>query len=72
MLNMEQFGRRLSNLRHKQQLTQRDIAEYCCVSVQAVSKWETGKSCPDVLMLDDLAKILRVEIKDLFEEQKSS
>ena len=72
MLNMEQFGRRLSDLRHKQRLTQRDIAEYCCVSVQAVSKWETGKSCPDVLMLDDLAKILRVEIKDFFEEQKSS
>lgn len=72
MLDMESFGRRLAELRHKQNLTQRTVAERCCVSIQAVSKWECGKSCPDLLILDELAKVLRVEIKDFFEEQKSS
>ena len=72
MLNMEAFGRRLALLRHKQNLKQRTVAEQCRVSVQAVSKWECGKSCPDLLILDDLAKVLHVEIKDFFEEQKSS
>ena len=72
MLDMEAFGRRLAGLRRKQNLTQRTVAESCCVSIQAVSKWECGKSCPDLLILDDLAKVLRVEIKDFFEEQKSS
>ena len=72
MLSMESFGRRLAELRRKQNLTQREIAEKCCVSIQAVSKWECGKSCPDLLILDDLASVLQVEIQDIFEEQKSS
>ena len=66
MLNMEYFGRRLAYLRHQQHLTQREIAQHCCVSVQAVSKWERGQSCPDLLILDDLAAVLGVEVKDLF------
>ena len=70
MLNMELFGRRLAELRHKQQLTQRDIAQHCCVSVQAVSKWERGQSCPDILILDELASVLGVEVKDLFETKQ--
>ena len=72
MLSMEEFGRRLAELRRKQNLTQREIAEQCCVSIQAVSKWERGKSCPDLLILDDLASILQVKIQDFFEEQKTS
>ncbi len=72
MLNMEDFGRRLAFLRHKQNLTQRSVAEHCCVTVQAVSKWERGQSCPDILMLDELANILGVEIKDFFDQEKSS
>jgi len=66
VLNMESFGRRLAYLRHQQNLTQRTIAEHCCVSVQAVSKWERGQSCPDILILDELASVLGVEVKDLF------
>lgn len=64
---MEAFGRRLAYLRHNSKQTQQDIAKVCCVSVQAVSKWERGRSCPDVLILDDLASALKVEVKDLFE-----
>ncbi len=66
MLNMESFGRRLAYLRHQRNLTQRAIAEQCCVSIQAVSKWERGQSCPDILILDELASVLGVEVKDLF------
>ena len=68
MLDLKKFGRRLSYLRHLSDLKQQDVAEKCFVSVQAVSKWERGLSCPDLLMLDDLALALGVEIKDLFEE----
>ena len=68
MLDLKKFGRRLSYLRHLADLKQQDVAEKCFVSVQAVSKWERGLSCPDLLMLDDLALALGVEIKDLFEE----
>ncbi len=66
MLNMENFGRRLAFLRHQRNLTQKHVAEHCCVSVQAVSKWERGQSCPDIMILDELAQALGVEVQDLF------
>ena len=68
MIDIKSFGQRLSELRHNANLKQQDVAEKCFVSIQAVSKWERGQSCPDLLTLDDLASALGVEIKDLFEE----
>ena len=67
MIDIKKFGRRLSYLRQKANLRQKDVAERCYISIQAVSKWERGQSRPDLLMLDDLAAALGVEIKDLFE-----
>lgn len=63
---METFGRRLAKLRRRSDLTQSDIARVCNITVQAVSKWERGLSCPDVLMLDRIAAALGVQIQDLF------
>lgn len=66
MLNIKKFGRRLVYLRRTAKLTQKEVAVRCSVSVQAVSKWELGRSCPDILILDDLAAALGVGIQDLF------
>lgn len=68
MLTMEEFGRKLAFLRHTKNMTQKQLADHFCVSVQAVSKWERGQSCPDILILDELARILGAEIKDFFEK----
>jgi len=67
-LTMEEFGRKLAFLRRKKNLTQKQLADHFCVSVQAVSKWECGQSCPDILILDELAKLLGAEIKDFYEK----
>lgn len=67
MLNMKRLGTRIAFLRKKANLRQWQVAERCGVSIQAVSKWETGLNCPDLLLLDDLAAVLGVEIKDLFD-----
>ena len=69
MLDLKKFSRRISYLRRRAHLRQQDIAKSCFVSVQAVSKWERGKCCPDLLILDNLATALGVEIKDLFEDE---
>ena len=69
MLNMETFGRRIASLRQRAGLTQNDVAEVCLVTVQAVSKWDRGLSCPDALMLERIAKALGVEIQELFCEK---
>ena len=47
------------------QLTQDDIAEACNVTRQAVSKWENGKTQPDIQTLSMLASTLEVSEEDL-------
>ena len=66
MLNTEKFGRRLAELRHKSGKKQREVAEELGVTPQAVSKWERGLSCPDILILDELSLSLGVSIAELF------
>lgn len=74
MLDQKNFGRRIATLRQSVGLTQNDVAEVCNVTVQAVSKWECGRSCPDALMLERIAFALGVQIQTLFggEIEKSS
>jgi len=64
--DVELFGRRLATLRRCAGLTQNDVAVACNVTVQAGSKWECGRSCPDILMLEDIAAVLGVPIQELF------
>ena len=68
MIDIKKLGRRISYLRHRANLTQNEVSKRCFVSVQAVSKWERGLCCPDLLILDELAAALGVEINELFEE----
>ena len=50
---MEQniIGTTIAALRREKGLTQDALAAQLGVSAQAVSKWENGLSCPDILML---------------------
>ena len=58
-------GKTIRELREKRRFTQRELAEKICVSDKTVSKWETGKGFPDVVVIEDLAKALGVSIAEL-------
>lgn len=60
------IGEKIRLLRIKKGITQKELAKALLVSAQAVSKWETGRSLPDVQLLPDIARILDVTITDLF------
>ena len=47
-------------------MTQAQLAERVGVQYQSVSKWETGVSMPDVMLLPKIADALGVTIDDLF------
>ncbi len=47
-------------------LTQEQLAENLNVSNKTVSKWETGKSYPDVLLIPELAKELGISVTQFF------
>ena len=56
------IGNYIKELRIKNKLTQKDLADKLCISFQAVSKWELGETLPDTSILLDLAKILNTSV----------
>ena len=59
------IGEKIKQLRRKNDLTQEKLADYLCVSYQAVSKWECGASSPDLSLIVPLAKLLHVTTDEL-------
>ena len=62
------FSKNLRKLRQEKQMTQEQVAEKIGVSAQSVSRWETGATFPDILLLPELAKLYGVLVDDLFKE----
>ena len=60
------LGKNIRRLRLEKDMTQRALAYHLCVSVQAVSKWETGLSFPDVLLLPEIADFFAISLDALF------
>ena len=68
----QKLGRRIASLRKGRKLTQERLAEAVGCSVEFISLVERGVNAPTVAGLEKFAKILNVEIKELFnfEEKK--
>lgn len=62
---MQNIGKRIKDLRKKNDLTQEKLADYLGVSYQAVSKWETGVSSPDLSLIAPLTRLLHVSADEL-------
>lgn len=60
------IGLKIAYYRKLNGFTQAELAERVGVSCQAVSKWEQQISCPDTMLLPDLAKEFGVTIDELF------
>ena len=61
------IGKRIRTLRMTKKVKQEELAEYLGVSFQAVSKWETGASVPDIALLPNIAVYFGVTIDELFQ-----
>lgn len=59
----------ISKYRKKSGLTQVELAEKLGVSFQAVSKWETAKSAPDISLLPMMAELFGCYIDELFSRE---
>jgi len=69
---MQNIGKRIKELRIKNNLTQEKLASYLNVSFQTVSKWETGVNMPDLAALVPLAKLLRTTTDILLGNEQPS
>ena len=58
----------LRRLRQAKGYTQEQVADHLGVSAQSVSRWETGATFPDILLLPAIAEHYCVTVDDLFRE----
>lgn len=60
------FGTKIAYYRKERGMTQEELASQFDISNQAVSKWETGQSYPDVELLPKIADFFEISLDELF------
>lgn len=65
------FAQNFKQLRRNAEMTQEEIAAALGVSPQAVSRWETGATYPDIEMLPILSEFFSVSIEELLGVEQS-
>ena len=60
------IGNKIASCRKEMGLTQDALAQQLGVTNQAVSKWESDQSCPDIQLLPQIADIFGITIDALF------
>ncbi|XCP83446.1 helix-turn-helix transcriptional regulator [Roseburia hominis] len=69
-MNQEAIGKFIAECRKEKNLTQMQLAEKLNITNRAVSKWETGKSCPDVSIMLELCDILGITVNELLSGER--
>ena len=70
MVEPIKVGRFIAQNRKNLNLTQKELAEKLGVTDRAVSKWENGRSIPDVGIIESLCKELNISIGEFFAGEK--
>ena len=65
-------GDNLMELRKYHAMSQEELAERIGVSIQTLSKYETGESLPDIEKCKALADVFGITVDDLISYEKSS
>ncbi|MEF2879998.1 MAG: helix-turn-helix transcriptional regulator [Blautia sp.] len=65
-----EIGEVIRKYRKANQMTQEDMARRLGVTAPAVNKWENGNSCPDVMMLAPIARLLGITVDTLLSFQE--
>ena len=60
------IGEQIKKYRKNAGLTQEQVANDLGVSTPAVNKWEKGNTYPDISLLPALARLLRIDMNELF------
>lgn len=72
MFNTKKFGGYLSRLRKNADMTQSELADQLNLTRQAISKYETGDSFPDISILVLIADIYHVSLDELINSGEPS
>ena len=64
-MNQEKIGKFIAIIRKEKKLTQKNLADKLGITDRAISKWENGKSLPDLSLLKPLCDTLDITINEL-------
>lgn len=64
-MDPKKIGNLIYELRIKNNLTQKELADKLLVTSQAISKWENGRGIPDIEMIQKLSEVFEVDISEL-------
>jgi len=64
-MDQQAIGRFISCCRNEKGLTQAQLAEMLGVSDKSISRWENGKTMPDISLYEPLCNALDVKISEL-------
>lgn len=68
----ERIGAFIAAMRKEQKLTQEQLAEKLGISNRSVSRWENGKTMPDLSMMEELCKVLEISLPELLRGEKEA
>lgn len=60
------IGKNIAKYRKVKGLTQEELGAKLGVTNQAVSKWESEVSMPDIMLLPEIAKVLSISLDDIY------
>lgn len=66
-MDQEKFGKFIKDIRKRNNLTQKQLADKYNVTYQAVSKWENGLNMPDTSLMKQISKDFGISIDELLE-----
>ena len=69
-MNQEKIGNFIKDIRRKNNLTQKELADKLGVTYQAVSKWENGLNIPDIGIIRQISKMYAVDIDEILDGEK--
>lgn len=69
-MDAKKFGIFIADIRKKENMTQKDLAEKLQVTDKAVSRWERGLGFPDINTLEPLADALHLSVLELMKSEK--
>ncbi len=69
-MNNKKTGDFIATIRKELGYSQKELAEKLNITDKAVSKWETGRSAPDVSMLLPISEILEVSVTEILKGER--
>ena len=69
-MDQEKIGRFIAERRKDKNMTQEQMAEKLGVSSKSISRWENGKTMPDVSLFEVLCEELNITVNELLKGEK--